>query len=170
MIENITEYKLELMKEYLKYSIKKSRTTTFVCSGIIILCSLLEFLFKEYIMAGVFLAVGLFFLAIAFIMLPISMKKVTAMPDIKNEYKFFPDKLVVETFSKDKSLGTSTIPYNAIFKVAENNNVLYIYLNKVQALVVNTDNFKESTDKEVVKAYISNFKEILNNTQNKTAK
>lgn len=160
MVENITEYKTELMKEYLKYSVKKSRRTTFICSGVIMLCALLEFLFQEYIMGAIFVLVGAFFITMACLMVPISMKKVTAMPKIKNEYQFYPDKMVITTYSKNENLGSSTIPYVAIFKVVENNNALYIYLNKVQALVVDNATFKENSDKEVVKAYIRNTKDL----------
>jgi len=47
MIENITEYTLELLKQFIKYSIKRNRIVTFISSAVILLCALLMFLMND---------------------------------------------------------------------------------------------------------------------------
>ena len=162
MIENTTEYTLNILKDFIKFSIKRSKTITFVSSIIILLCAIIEFLFKEFVMAAIFSVIGIFFFIMALCLVPISLKKATTMPNITNSYQFLPERLIVTTYSKKDNLGSSTIHYSRITKVVEKNNCLYLYFNKVQALLVDIKTFKECTDKEVVKAYIKNTQELNN--------
>lgn len=158
MIENITEYNNELLKEYIKFTTKKSRIVTFVSVAIILTCAIIELIFGEYLMGGVFAIVGLFFLISNIFIVKVAVKKSTTMPKIKNIYEFLPDTLNIVTFSNGQELGKNSISLKAILKVVENNNCLYLYLNKSQALLVDINNFKDVNDKELVKRYIENTK------------
>ena len=73
------------------------------------------------------------------------------------EYKFYPDKLSLTTYSNGEQVENSEIAYNLLYKVVDNKQTLYIYINNVQALLVDCEKFKEPTDKEVVKKYMSAF-------------
>jgi len=169
MIENITEYTLELLKQFIKYSIKRNRIVTFISSAVILLCALLMFLMNDILFGAFFTVLGVIFLILAFFLMPISMRRATKMPNIINAYQFLPDHMIITTFSNGKNLGTSKISYTAITKIVENKNHMYLYLNRLQALVVDANLFKESTDKEVLKAYIKNTQEFAQRYKNKTA-
>lgn len=158
MVENITEYKLDLLKDFIKFSIRKNRIITLVCSCIILICALIELLFKEWVMGSVFLLLGITFMFLGIFLVGISLKRAINMPNTKNEYKFLPDKVEITTFSNGKQVGNTTLPYTSIVKVVENNSNLYLYISNVQALIVNINNFKDKNDKELVKAYINNAK------------
>lgn len=162
MIENITIYNKDILKDFIKVSIKRNKIVTLVCSIIILVCAIIEVLLGEYLMGGLFFCLGAFFFTISFCLVPISLKRSSKMPSVKNHYQFYPDKLVVSTSSNGNELGSSTINYNAIVKVVDNNQFIYLYINKVQALIVDVAKFNESSDKEVLLAYINNCKNEMN--------
>ncbi|MBE5745716.1 MAG: hypothetical protein E7359_00290 [Clostridiales bacterium] len=154
MVENITEYTKEILKDYIVFTTKKTRLITFISVAVILICAVIELLFKEYIMSGIFLALALFFFISNLNIVKFAVKKSTSMPQIKNIYEFYPDKLNITTYSNNQEISKNTLALTTIFKVEENNNCLYLYLNKSQALIVNVNNFKDVNDKEVVKRYI----------------
>jgi len=162
MVENRTEYQLEILKDFIRYSIKRNCLITLISSAVILFCAIIEVSMEEYLLGCIFATLGVFFLIMAICLVPISIKKATLMPNIVNEYQFLPESLNVTTFSNGENLGNSTIPYSRIIKVVENKNCLYLYLNKVQALIVDTRKFSENLDKEVVITYIKN-NQVTNN-------
>lgn len=162
MIENKTEYTNDILKDYILFSTKKTRLITFISVAVIIVCSIIELIFGEYLMAGIFFAVGLFFFLSNFYIVKFAVKKSVAMPKIKNHYEFLPDKLNIITYSNNEEVSKNTISLKAIFKVIENKDCLYLYLNKSQALIVKISNFNDKNDKELVKRYIlDNKKETI---------
>lgn len=157
MIENVTEYNGRILKEFTVFATKKARLLTGICSLIILACSIFEFVCSAYVLGGIFLGLALVFFIANFFTVKFALKKVSAMPKVKVEYKFYPDKLSLTTYSNGEQVENSEIAYNLLYKVVDNKQTLYIYINNVQALLVDCEKFKEPTDKEVVKKYMSAF-------------
>lgn len=157
MIENITEYNKKILMDYIKYTTKRNRMITFISVAIILICAIIEFIVGEFLMGGIFAVVGAFFFITNLYIVKLAVKKSTAMPKIKNKYEFLPESVNITTFSNNQEISKSSISLANIIKVIENENCLYLYLNKSQALLVDIASFKEVNDKEIVKKYIKDF-------------
>ena len=154
MIENITDYNYNLLKNFVIFITKRTKITTLIASLVIIICAIIEFIFAEYVMGTIFISVGIFFLITSLNMSKIAVKKLKQMPKLKNKYEFFPENLRVTTYSSEEQLESATISYNMISKIVERENVCYLYLNKTQALIVDNSKFNNLEEKEIVKRYI----------------
>lgn len=167
MIENTTKYSLNLLKDYITFTTKRSRIISYISSAIIIACAILELIFGEYLLFGVFLGIGLFFLLFNLLMVKITLKKMVQMPQITNKYQFYPENLKITTYSNDNELETTTFSYVLISKFVEKQDVIYLYLNKTQALLVDLKQFANDDEKEIIKRYIqqNNPKLFANKTK-----
>ncbi len=160
MIENTTEYNIDILKKFTKFATKKAKIITLICSLIILICSVLEFCLGAYVLGGIFLGLALFFMVANLFTTKFALKKATTMPSIKVEYEFLPDSLNLTTYSNGQQIEKATLAYSTLFKCVECNDLLFLYINKMQALIVDCNKFKESTDKEVVKRYIDSNRVI----------
>ena len=167
MVENKTKYSLNLLKDYVTFTTKRSRIISYISSAIILACAIIEFIFKEFIFGGVFLAVGLFFLIFNLMMVKMALKKMVQMPQITNNYQFYPENLKVTTFSNDNELETTAISYSLITKVIEKEDVMYLYLNRTQALICDLKQFANNEDKEIAKRYMKESNPALFVDKNK---
>ena len=156
MVENITVYESKILKDFVTFATKKSRLITYISCLVIVACAILEFVFGEYILGGIFLGVGIMFFIFNLCLVQIALKRTLKMPKIKNHFKFMPDKLEITSYSNDVEMEASTIPYTAIIKIVENKDVMYMYINKTQALLVDISKFASNEDKEIAKRYIIN--------------
>lgn len=152
MIENTTIYSSKLLKEYLLFTTRKLRMIYLVSSLAILICGIVECFLKEYFLGIIFCSLGITFLICCLIIRISYTKKSKQLPNVKNVYKFFPDFMEISTYLLEEKKGEMILEYNKVFSVKEKNNTLYIYLNKLQALLVD---FKENIDLQVVKRYIT---------------
>ncbi|MGN1208401.1 MAG: YcxB family protein [Christensenellales bacterium] len=156
MVENLTEYDKNILKNYVTFTSKKSRIVTYIACVVIIVSAIFEFVFKEYVYGAIFLSVGVLFFIFNLLLVNIALKRISRMPKIKNKYQFLPENLIITTYTNETELESTTLSYTAIVKFVENQEVFYLYLNKSQALLVDTTKFASNEDKEIAKRYIKN--------------
>jgi len=158
MIENVTEYEKEYLKTFISVSLKRIRMLCIISSIIVLAFSIL-YLFlepKEWIFSLVLCTIVVVSLILVLIMPMLYAKKVSIAPRIRNVYQFWPEKLVITTFSNDEQLSMAEWDYSVITKIVEYKNLLLLYKSNNQAFIININNFKNPNDKEIAKRYIYN--------------
>lgn len=159
MIENITTYTESLLKDYILFTTKRIRMIYLILSLVIIVFAGIELFFKEYFLGAAFLLSGLIFLASSIMLTNNYIKKSKTLPRVTNQYIFFPEFVQIKTKLGNDEKGEMTLYYNKIYKVKEQRGAVYLYINKLQALLVDISKFNEEIDKEVIKKYIQIVKE-----------
>ena len=113
---------------------------------------------RSYVaLASVYITLGIITITIMIYMPRKCWKNNFKIANTKIKYIFFEDKLLVEN-NNDSMNGTSKIKYEFLHKVYEFNDVLYIFITKSQALVVQKIAFSDDEIKECR----SKLKSILN--------
>ena len=107
MVENITEYTIDILKEYVKYNSKRAKIITLISSIIIFVCGIIEIILNELLTGIIFIVLSGFFFSLNFLTTKLAIKQSTIKPKIKNVYNFEPDKVKVTTYSADTLLGES---------------------------------------------------------------
>lgn len=170
MIENTTVYTIDNLKLFIKESLKKSRLICYISLAIVVVFGALNIILdpKDWLFSVLMFAIALISTLVVLIVPKLYIKKVKSMPTIKNTYQFYPDKLNITTYSNDVEVSKAEWQYNVIKKVVEKDNLLLLYLNNNQALLVSVPSFKDANDKEIVKKYISMNNVSRETMENKT--
>jgi len=159
MIKSEMTYTKKAFDDFATYNIKKSKAmkVIYICSAIILACSLVMFVTKDYTEAILYLFLGLIF---AFYNLVIKLimnqnnKKNIGSTDV---YEFDDDKLNVYSHDVNgNEIATSSLMYNRFYKVETYLNYGYIYVNKAVAYIVDKQNFESEEEFNSVLARISN--------------
>ena len=163
MIENITEYEKDNLKTFIYISLKRTRLLSIISSIIVLVFSIVYIILepKDWIFSLILCVVAIISLILVLIMPNIYVNRATVAPKIKNVYKFWPEKLNIVTFSNDDEISNVEWGYSLISKIVEYKNLLLLYLNNKQALIININSFKNPNDKEIIKRYIYDNNKIV---------
>lgn len=156
MIENLTEYNENLLKQLIEYTTKKSRIITYITCLLLLSFAVLLFVIEMYVIGIVLLLMSIFFLFANIFVIKKSFKNIKKVPKFKYLYQFYPENLKIKICSMDEELETVILPYDVITKFVEYKDVMYLYINKNQVLLINICNFENLEDKEIMKRYIQN--------------
>lgn len=161
LVKNETEYTYERYLKLNKFNMYSAKKSTFICLivllVIIFLCGIFMLIVGEYRQSIFYLVFTVVF-SILYITLPnIQTKKVfnsdnLLKENIKNTFEFYDDKIEI----KNKK-STSTLEYSDLYKVYETNDTFYIYLNKMQALIISKDCFLIGDTEKLRTLLLKNF-------------
>lgn len=166
MIENVTIYSKNLLKNYLWRALK----APLIINIIILFCTLASGLVNIYALGDtttgyVLICIALFLALFVISAICNAFKRNINVISLINEYKFTPEILEATTFSSSNiEIGKSILHLKQINKVVENKNALYLYLDKTRALLLDINGFKDKTDKLVLIKYLqmANPKIVIN--------
>ena len=102
MVENITVYSENLLKQFVREALKKVAKIMITCSILLILCSILEFVWKDYTFATLLLILSGSTIIFLIFVYKKSLKHGTMMPKIKNIYEIYPEKIKITTTNHEK--------------------------------------------------------------------
>lgn len=66
--------------------------------------------------------------------------KKTVASELVNEYEFDNDFFTVTSYKHSEQVGTIKVFYKEIYKIKEKNNYIFLYINRVNAYIVDTEN------------------------------
>lgn len=66
--------------------------------------------------------------------------KKTVASELVNEYEFDNNFFTVTSYKHSEQVGTIKVFYKEIYKIKEKNNYIFLYINRVNAYIVDTEN------------------------------
>lgn len=139
-------YSKQVFEDFAAFTVKsnKAMIVIYVCSAIILLCSVAMFVAGDIISGIVDVLFALFFAFygqfIKFIMRSNNKKNYNST----DSYEFTDDTLkVIGKDSNGVEVSTATVLYSKLYAVKRYKNYGYIYLNKAVAYIVSQENFKD---------------------------
>lgn len=154
-MENETILTEEIYKKFLRQQAKVPMIIIRVCYCIIFLSAIAMlvtnilfpldadwgFFVFDLVMATLFVLYDIFFV-------PLNLKATKTKNIIGCKYKFFFDetKFSISVTKGEKLILESTLSYDLIYKVVFYQNYIYIYLNRLNAYVVEKEGFKNEED------------------------
>lgn len=158
LVKNETEYTYDRylnLNKFNMYSAKKGSFIILIVSiCVIFLCGIFMILLGQYSNAILYLVLSVIFTIFIFTLPKLQTKKIfnsdeILKENIKNTFEFYNDKIDI----KNKK-SSSTLEYKDLYKAYETKDTFYLYLNRIQVLMVSKDEF-EIGDSEVLRKLLS---------------
>lgn len=145
LVKNETEYTYERylkLNQFNMYTKQKVTLIVLIISVIVIfLCGIFMLVIGSYDRAIFYIALALVFSALYVFLPSIQTKKIfksdnLLKSNIKNTFEFYNDRIDISNKTSN-----SKLDYQDIYKVYERKEAFYIYLNRIQVLIVSKDCF-----------------------------
>jgi hypothetical protein len=153
MIKSSFTYTKNELDTFLKYTLKKNTAlkVVYVCSAIILVCAIYLLCLQDYVQGSLYLFCGLFFAFYGLILKAIGDKNNKKNVNNIDNYEFEEEKLTVYSFNaQGEQIATLIIKYDDIYKLMENGDRTYIFINKLVALIIAKENFENNDYQEVI--------------------
>ncbi len=149
MIKSSFIYTKEELDKFLNYTLKKNKALKYiyVCSAIILVCAVLMICMAEYIQGFAYLFCGLFFACYGLILKAIGSKNNKKNENNVDNYEFEEEKVTVYSFNaQGEQTATLIVKYQDVFKLMQNEDRTYIFINKLIALIISKENFENESE------------------------
>lgn len=164
MIKSSFVYTKEELDTFLSYILRKNVALKiiYVCSAVILACSIFMFCTASYVEGALYLACGVFFAFYGLILKLVGDKNNKKNINNVDTYEFSEDSIFATTANaQGEQIASLTVRYEDIFKLVQNGeNRAYIFVNKVVALIVARENFENPSE----------FDEVINRIKMKMPK
>lgn len=163
MIEVVQKYNPDMYKKCARVLMKRMMTTMLVCGIIIVLMSIL-FYFEDVVDGLIFSALGIFFIAMYFLMPVIMIRANTKNKHLLQKFTFTPESVKVDVYNtingenNPVQIASSICRYNNFYDVKEINGIVYLFLNKTMAYIIDSRSFPTEADKLMVLGYYKSAK------------
>lgn len=144
MIKSSFTYTKKELGNFINVVLRKNKSLTliYILSAIIIACSVFLLVTADYLQGSLFLACGIFFAFYGLILKAIGDKNNRKNIDNVDKYEFDEDKLTATSFNANgEMIATMIVKYCDVFKLMQNGDRAYIFVNKVVALIIAKENF-----------------------------
>ncbi len=150
MIRSSFTYTKAELDTFLSYIIRKNIALKiiYVCSAIILACSIFMFCTASYVEGALYLVCGAFFAFYGLILKIVGDKNNKKNVNNIDSYEFDEDKLSATTVNaQGEQIASIVVRYEDIYKIMQNgNDRAYIFVNKVVALILARENFENESD------------------------
>ncbi len=149
MIKSSFTYTKEELDRFLSFSLRKNNAlkVVYVCSAIILASAIYMLCLKDFLQGSLYLACGIFFAFYGLIMRAIGNKNNSRNVNNVDNYEFEEDKLTATSFNaQGEQLAVLNVKYCDIYKIMQNGNRTYLFINKVVALILAKENFESESD------------------------
>ncbi len=163
MNKTTTVYTKENLDTFLKFALNKNKyfIVIYICSAIIILASIFMFIYNDIAYGIIYLLLGLFFASYQLIIMQISKKKLKISIGCRDEFEFLQDKFKVVSYSaSNEEISTMIKKYDDIYKTYQNNNFFYIFIDKINAYIIDKSNFKDEKEFEQLINFVTSKVEV----------
>jgi len=152
MVKVQTKYNNKILKDFFKFHYRKMTTSLLITGILVALAGTGLLFFDEYVTGAVIGLLGLFIMVYPKLIITFSMSANKRMINAEDNYEFSEDSVHAITSILGDDIAEQTIKYSALEKLVETQKYIYVYTNKVSALVINKANLKDKDYKFILKS------------------
>lgn len=158
LVKNETEYTYDRYLNLNKFNMYSAKRVSFVVLVVsicvIFLCGIFMILLGQYSNAILYLVLSVIFTIFIFTLPKLQTKKIfnsdeILKENIKNTFEFYSDKIKIRN-----KKSSSTLEYKDLYKAYETKDTFYLYLNRIQVLMISKDEF-EIGDSKLLRKILS---------------
>jgi len=131
-----TNYNEKILKDYVKFHFKKLSLAVLICGALIVLLGAFSIYYMSLVGGIVFCLMGVFLLFYPKILEMTSLNANKRLLNAEDEYTFTKDSVHVESVIFGEKVANQDIKYQALEKIECDSEYIYLYINKVSAMVI----------------------------------
>ena len=140
MVEKIVKYDDKTLKDYFKFHFKKTNIIMLVCGAIVLLSGIVYMLCNKYLLGALTCVAGVLFMCFPFIIIAMSLGQNRKALDTTEKFEFGDTEFKVQSERFGEIIANATNKYSNLECIKENDQYLFIYLNKVSAIPLKKSN------------------------------
>lgn len=146
-----TNYNEKILKDFVKFHFKKITLTIFICACFIVLLGAFSIFFMSPVSGTVFCLMGVFFLFYPKILEVTTLNANKRIMNAEDEYTFTKEGMHVDSTIFGEKVANQDIKYQALEKIALDNNYIYLYVNKTSAMIIERKELSQKEQEFIVK-------------------
>lgn len=145
-----TNYNEKILKDFIKFHFKKISLTIFICGIIIALLGVCSIFLVSAITGSLFCVLGVFFLFYPKIIEVTSLNANKRLMNAEDEYIFTPNGMHIESTIFGQQVAQQDAKYEALEKIAMDTKYIYLYINKVSAMIIERKSLTEDEQNFII--------------------
>lgn len=146
-----TKYNENLLRDFFRFHYRNFTTILLICGILIALAGTALLFLEEYVTGVVTCLLALFFMFYPKLITVFAMNNNKRMINAEDSYEFSADSVKITTTILGEEVGQQIIKYTALEKMVETQKYIYVYINKVSALIISKDSLKDKDYKNIIK-------------------
>ena len=146
-----TKYNEKLLKDFLKFHYRKLTTLLLICGIIVAFAGTVLLFVDEYATGVVTCLLGLFIMFYPKLVTLFALANNKRMLNAEESYELDETSIHVRTTILGEEVAQQTIKYTALEKMVETQKYIYVYINKLSALIIIKENLKDKDYKNILK-------------------
>lgn len=149
-VKTKTTYSERILKSFFKLHFRKTNLIVWLCGGIILLSGILLLALNSLVAGIIFSVLGVLFLLYPQVVLASSLNSNKRQLNAIDYYVFDEKTIQVTSEIFGEEVANQKIDYKALEKIKIDANYIYIYLNKVSAVIVERATLSEKEQKFII--------------------
>lgn len=134
------------LNDFTKYTVNKQIRTIFMCAIILIICSIVMFVLKKWLLGSLYAVLGVMFLFFKPFILSVNFKANEAHIGINQTFEFMEDKVKITDERNGENVASTEFGYKQIVKTVQTEKYVYLYVNKTVAYILEVNDFASQKD------------------------